>query len=189
MNINGLFGNLGNSGVSSVVGAESIGASTTQSSVPPPMSGAATATISTPAQFFSEMQQLSQQNPAEFKTVAAQIATTFQDAAAKATGPEAKLLTKLANDFSQAAQTGTLQRPQDAQGAQSGQAGQSVQGAQAGQSRSGTGHHHHHHGGGSASASNPVQQAFQAAMTALEQALSGTSTPTTPLTSTSSTGT
>ncbi len=112
MNVNNLASLLGNSATSlaATVGAATGNGST--SSIPPPMAGASTASISTPGQFMSEMQQLSQQNPTEFKSVAAQVATAFQNAASQASGPEAKLLTSLANMFSQAAQTGTLQPPQ-----------------------------------------------------------------------------
>jgi hypothetical protein len=130
------------------------------------MVGAASTSISTPGQFFSEMQQLSQSNPTEFKTVAADVAKTFQTAASQASGPQAQLLTNLANQFTQAAQTGSLQAPQ---GAQSGS--QAAQG-----SRAGTHHHHHHGGGGSITQSSSVQQAFQSAMSSLEQATGGTPT-------------
>ena len=129
------------------------------------MTGAASTSISTPGQFFSEMQQLSQSNPTEFKTVAAAVAKSFQTAASQATGSQAQFLNNLANQFTQAAQTGTMPSPQ---GAQSG--------AQGSQSSSTGGHHHHHHGGGgSMSQSSSVQQAFQSAMSILEQATGSTS--------------
>jgi hypothetical protein len=134
------------------------------------MGGAASTSISTPGQFFSEMQQLSQQNPTEFKTVAAAVATTFQNAASQASGSQAQLLSNLANPFSQAAQTGSLQAPQ---APPSGS--QAAQGTQSGGSAGGH-HHHHHHGGGSMSQSGSVQQAFQSAMQVLEQATGSAST-------------
>jgi hypothetical protein len=164
MNINSLFGSQATAPTSNVgaVNPSSAGVS----SVPPPMGGAATAAISTPGQFLSQMQQLSQQNPTEFKAVAAQVATSFQKAASQATGPQAQFLTNLANQFSQAAQTGSLPTPPGAaQGAEAVSAGQAGGSA-------GAHHHPHHHGGGSAQFSD-VQQAFQTAMSILSQATSG----------------
>lgn len=174
MNVsNNLFANIGTSSLTSM---GSVGSTaSTPSSIPPPMGGVASTSISTPGQFFSEMQQLSQQNPSEFKTVAAQVATSFQNAASQATGQEAQFLTNLANQFTQAAQTGTLQAPQGAQSGQSGQAAQGAQGTQSGSGAEGH-HHHHHHGGGSMSQSSSVQQAFASAMSILEQATGSTST-------------
>jgi hypothetical protein len=109
------------------------------------------------------LQQLSQQNPTEFKAVAAQLATTFQNAASGASGQDAKALTALANQFTQAAQTGSLQPPQ---------------GSQTPQGVGGGHHHHHHHGGGGGSSAGPssaIQQAFQSAISELAQATGGTS--------------
>lgn len=174
MNVNSIFGN------SPLTSAGSVGAAgtSTPSSIPPPMGGAASASISTPGQFLSEMQQLSQQNPTEFKVVAAQVAASFQNAASQTSGPQAKFLSSLANQFSQAAQTGSLQPPQGSQSGQSVQALQGPQGTQASQGGGSTGTHHHHHhhgGGGSMSQSSDVQQAFQSALDILNQATQGTS--------------
>ncbi len=179
MNINSLYGNQATASTSNVgaVNPSSAGVS----SVPPPMGGAATAAISTPGQFLSEMQQLSQQNPTEFKAVAAQVATSFQNAASQATGSQAQFLTNLANQFSQAAQTGSLQAAQGgaAQGPQAASA------SQAGGSAGAHHHHHHHGGGGGAAQSSDVQQAFQSAMSILSQATQGASGTTSAATSTS----
>jgi hypothetical protein len=149
--------------------------------------GAATTTISTPGQFFSEMQQLSQQNPTEFKSVAAQIAAAFQAAASQATGPQAQFLSRLAAQFTQAAQTGSLQPPQGAQAAPAA--------SSAGPTGSGGAHHHHHHGGGSSAGSaqsstaqsSTVEQAFQNAIAILTQSLQGTSSTSAASTSSSAT--
>jgi hypothetical protein len=111
MNINGLstlFDNLTTSATKSVQGVSS---SSSQSKSLSGVSGSDSSTISGPGQFFSKMQQLSQQDPAEFKQIASQVAQTFTDAASKATGNDAQMLTQLADQFSQAAQTGTLQLP------------------------------------------------------------------------------
>jgi hypothetical protein len=174
MNINNLYGNLGNSPLTNVGSVGAVGTSNAGVSSIPPATGAATASISAPGQFFSELQQLSQQDPAKFKAVAAQLATSFQSAASQASGPQAKMLGGLANQLSQAAQTGTLQPPQTTQAGASGQALQGAQGASGGAE---THHHHHHHGGGSTGSgqSTEIQQAFQNAMGILTQAMQTTS--------------
>jgi hypothetical protein len=183
MNISSLIGGIAYAPTTSI---DALSSSNTTPSVvappPAPTQSAATASISTPASFLSQMQQLSQTNPTEFKAVAAQVATSFQNAAGQATGAQAQFLTALANTFNQAAQTGSLQ---PAQSAQSAQASQTVQGAQGVQGAgkvggsSGAHHHHHHHGGGGSSAqSSQVQQAFANAVDILNQATQGTSTST-----------
>jgi hypothetical protein len=139
----------------------------TTGSIPPPASGAASATISAPGQLFSEMQQLSQSNATEFKAVASQLAKSFQNAANQASGQDAQVLSSVASRFSQAAQTGSLQPPQPTTAPAA-----AATGAQAG---SGAHHHHHHHGGsGGGGQSSVVDQAFQSAMTILNQATQGT---------------
>jgi len=151
-----------------------IGTSNRGASSIPPAGGAATASISTPAQFFSELQQLSQQDPTQFKAVAAQLATSFQNAASQTSGPQAKFLGNLANQLNQASQTGSLQPAQPSQGTQTASA------VQAPQAASGSGaahHHHHHHGGGMGGGqSSQVQQAFQDALGILNKATQSTST-------------
>jgi hypothetical protein len=175
MNIQNLYGSVPTTSTTSVGAIQAPTAS--PSSIPPAVGGAATASISGPGQFFSEMQQLSQSNPAEFKAVAAQVATSFQNAASQASGPQAKMLNNLAHQFTQASQTGTLQAPTSGQGAQGAQAAQN---AGSGSSASGGGHHHHHHhGGGGMGQSSQVQQAFDSAMSILTQAQQGTPTSTT----------
>ncbi len=78
MNVsNNLFGNIGSSLLSNVGSTAATTTTASPSSIPPPMAGAASTSISTPGQFFSEMQQLSQSNPTEFKTVAAAVAKSF----------------------------------------------------------------------------------------------------------------
>jgi hypothetical protein len=182
MNINNLYGSIATTPTTNVGAVNQTGGR--KSSIPPAMGGAANATISTPGQFLGEMQDLSQQNPAEFKTVAAQVAASFQRAASQASGPQAQFLTSLANRFDQASQTGSLQPPQGAQAAQTGQAAQGVSGAGASQAGGGSAVHHHRHGGGSEmTESAAVQQAFQSAMNILSQTMQGASTST-PSTST-----
>jgi hypothetical protein len=169
MNINGIYGNTGTAQISNV-GA--IAPSSTAATGSTSASGAAaTATISTPGQLFGELQQLSQQDPSKFKVVASQLASTFQNAASQASGPQAQFLTQLANQFTQAAQTGSLQPAQGTQGTQgAGAAG---------------GHHHHHHGGGGGGGgiasliggdSNSVDTAYQSALSIVAQATGSSST-------------
>ena len=62
------------------------------------------ASISGPAQFISELQQLQTQNPTEFTQFATQVATQLQSAATQAgQTPEGQFLTNLANQYEQLA--------------------------------------------------------------------------------------
>ena len=84
--------------------------------------------LSPMASLLNQLQQLQQSNPDKFKIVMSSIADTLSTDAKSAKGPQAKMLTDLANKFSQAAQTGQmpdLQPPGQQQGV--------------------SGHHHHHH--------------------------------------------
>jgi len=169
MNIPNVYGNAPSS---PTTGVDAITPSTaTPSGASAGIGAAATATISTPGQLFGELQQLSQQDPSKFKAVAAQLATIFQNGASQASGPQAQFLTQLANQFTQASQTGTLQSPQSAQPA----AGVSA-------ATGGHHHHHHHHGGGGGGAlaiggdSSDVDQAYQSALSVVTQATGGSST-------------
>lgn len=128
------------------------------SSVPPPVAGA-TADISGPGKFFAKLQQLSQSDPAKFKDVASKLADEFKTAASNASGQDAQFLSKLADRFTKAAQTGQFESP-DA-------------------SRAGGAHHHHHHHGSEAAggASSSIQKAFQDAIGIVDQAVGGTDSP------------
>lgn len=92
------------------------------------------------AQLLSNLQQLEEQNPAQYQQVTAQIATNLQNAAKTAQSDgntaQANQLSQLATDFQNASQTGQLPNIQDL-----GQA-------------AGGGHHHHHHHSGSSSSSD-----------------------------------
>ena len=84
--------------------------------------------LSPMASLLNQLQQLQQTDPDKFKSVMSSIADTLATDAKNATGPKAKMLTDLANKFSQAAKTGQmpdLQPPGQQQGAAT--------------------HHHHHH--------------------------------------------
>jgi hypothetical protein len=184
MNVHDVYATLANALVRNVGSAATTGTPSPSSSQPTTKDAATSTTISTPAQFFSQMQQLAQQDPAEFKTVAAQVATTFQSAATQASGPQAMILSNLASQFNQAAETGTLQPPR---GSSTNQTGQAAQGAEAGQAsqtgqtaplarsgRTGGSRHHHPQGGGGSTMSSEVQQAFQNAMAVFTNATQGT---------------
>ena len=164
MSIQNVYGSIATNQAPDVL---SVGTSTPKpGSIAPTSGGVSTATISTPGQLFSDLQQLSQTNPTQFKAVASQLAASFQSAAGQATGPDAQALSSLADRFNQAAQTGSLQPAQAPTGAV-GQAG--------GASGSGGAHHHHHHhgGGGGGGSSNAVQQALESALTTVTRATQG----------------
>ena len=177
----------GNNSTLQTYDISAIGNSTqsTGSIAPSAMGGSEMATISGPGQFFSDLQQLSQSDPTKFKQVASQLATSFQNAASNATGADAQRLNSIANNLSQAAQTGSLQPPQPPPSA--GTVGQTGDASGSG----GAHHHHHHHGGGGGGGgqSSAMNQAFQAATSILTQSLSSSSSTTTATTLTSSTQT
>jgi hypothetical protein len=91
---------------------------------------AATAQISPAAQFLSMLQQIQQQNPAQFKQVAAKIAVGLakqaQQAQSEGNTAGATQLNQLAADFQNSAKTGQLPPIQDLQA-------------------TGMGTHNHHH--------------------------------------------
>jgi hypothetical protein len=182
MNVNSLSSLLNQYATSSIASIGSASSTGASSTIGLGSSGADSATISGPGQLFSELQQLSQQNPTEFKAVASQIASTFQNAASQATGSDAQMLTSLANQFTQAAQSGTLQMPQPpASGSQGAAQGSTVGESQNGQSVSGHHHHHHSYGGSGSSSdasgpSDAIQNAFASAMQVLTTALQGSQT-------------
>jgi len=168
MNVPGLYGTYPATPVTASSAVSPSGTVVGGGATPSLGGGAATVTISTPGKFFSEMQYLSQQDPGEFKAVAAQVATNFQTAANQAVGVEAQFLTHLANQFTRAAQTGSLQPPEEpkpvlaVRGAQDALAGRA-------------GRQSPHPGvGASAPSSSDVQQAFLSAMSVLGQATQGT---------------
>jgi len=104
------------------------------------------ASISPIANFLSQLQQLQQQNPAEFTQVMAnigqQLTTEANTAQSQGNTAQANQLNQLAAVFDSSAQTGQLPTAQQLQ--QGGFSGH---------------HHHHHHGGGSSSQTNPLDPA------------------------------
>ena len=94
--------------------------------------------LSNPAQFFSELEQLSQQNPSAFESITAQIGKQLTTAAESTTDQtQAAFLNNLAVNFQTASQTGNFSSPfPRSQGQDSTQA----------QSPSAHHHGHHHHG-------------------------------------------
>jgi len=87
--------------------------------------------ISRPGQLFSQLASLAQSNPADFKSVTADIAQKLKDAAGSATGSQADFLNKIADRFQSASQSGNISDLAPPQGGRA------------------HGHRHHgHHGGG-----------------------------------------
>jgi hypothetical protein len=65
--------------------------------------------LSNPAQFFSELKQLSAQDPSDFKNITAQISQQLTTAAQNSTDPnQAAFLKTLAGNFQSASQTGNF---------------------------------------------------------------------------------
>jgi hypothetical protein len=102
------------------------------------------ADLSNPAQFFSELKQLSTQDPSAFKSITSQIAQQLTTAAQSSTDPnQAAALNSLAANFQSASQTGDFSSlfPQS-------QVQSSAANSSAAQPQSSGAHHHghHHHG-------------------------------------------
>ncbi len=69
--------------------------------------------VSDPGMLFSQLQGLSQQNPAEFKKITAQVAQQLQAASGSTAGtsaasPQSSLLNQMASNFQHASQTGSF---------------------------------------------------------------------------------
>ena len=146
-------------------------ASKRQSSIPPAMGAgpAATKTISQGGGLMSKLQQLLAKDPAKFKEVVSKLATDVKTAAGKATGDQASFLTKLADNLSKAADTGSMSPLQPKGGA-------------------GGAHKHHKHaegmGGPAGGAGGAMQAIVQSALTSVNAALgvssSGDASPPSP---------
>jgi hypothetical protein len=65
-------------------------------------------TVSDPGKFFSQLQALSQQNPAEFKKITAQVAQQLQTAASATASSQTGVLNQMASNFKNASQTGSF---------------------------------------------------------------------------------
>ena len=84
-------------------------ASTAQSQeVSSPFGDSSTSTISGPGKWMQELAELQQSDPDKFKEVTSAIAQKLSDEASSATGGDAKFLGELADQFSQASETGDL---------------------------------------------------------------------------------
>ena len=107
--------------------------------------------LSPAAKMLQALQELQQQNPAEFKKLAADMSSHLKTEAATATQngntAQATALTNLAGIFQTASQTGTAPTAQALDQA----------GATTGATAAAHGYHHHHHGGGSGSGSSSNQ--------------------------------
>jgi hypothetical protein len=120
------------------------------------------------AQLMSELQQLQQSNPTEYKQVTQQIATNLQNAAQTATTDgntsAATQLNTLATDFTNASQSGQLPNVSDLA-----------------QAIGGGGHHHHHHHGGSSSSSTDSSSSSSTTSSTGSTSATSTSSSTSPL--------
>jgi hypothetical protein len=162
------------SSTNAVSDVQNTSASKRQSSIPPAMGAgpAATKNISQGGGLMGKLQQLLQQDPAKFKEIVTKMAADVKTAAGKATGDQASFLTKLADNLSQAASTGSMAPLQPKSGA----------------GGAGGAHKHHHHAGGAegGGAGGPMQAIVQSALDQVNQALgvsassSTSSTATTP---------
>jgi hypothetical protein len=113
-------------------------------------SGTDGADLSSPAQFFSELKQLSTQDPAQFKTLTAEVAQKLDAAAQNTSDPaQAAQLKAIAARFDQASQTGDFSSllPPDSASAQTHHGGR---------------HHHggHHASSGNSSANDTLSSIF-----------------------------
>lgn len=97
--------------------------------------------LSQAAEFFSNLQNLSQTDSAQFKQLTAQISSQLQAAASSATGSAQSFLSNLSSQFNTASQTGSTSAIEPSQ--DSG------------------GHHGHHHHLSSSSTANSAQTAYE----------------------------
>jgi hypothetical protein len=120
---------------------------------------AASATVSKPGELLSKLSQLLQQDPAKFKQVTQQISDELKTAAQTASGPQASFLSKLSDNFAQAASSGSLSALTPDRGSESS-------GALSG--------HHHHHGGhhGGGGGGGGIESVVSTALQQVDQALS-----------------
>ncbi|MES1184974.1 MAG: hypothetical protein ABUL60_14265 [Myxococcales bacterium] len=156
MNITNANGNaLGTTNAPGVQAANDAPAARRPSSAPPPPAPAVTSKISSRGELMAKLADLAQKDPAKLKEVLSTIASGLKTAASADEGNGG--LAKLAERFSQAAQSGdlsTLTPPQPQPGA-------------GGPHR----HHHHHHDGGGESAHAAAQSVFADALGAIDKAL------------------
>ena len=171
MNINGISNDSGNA-ISSLLALKNnnpsaVSGDTSTSST----SGAATSsTLSKPGELMAKLNQLLQQDPTKFKQVTQQISDELKSQASSASGPQAQFLSKLSDNFAQAATSGSLASLQPPAGEHSGAAGA---------------HHHHggHHAGGAGGAGGGIEAVLPKALDEVNQALSSSSTSATGSTS------
>ena len=165
MNIN----SIGSSALSALINASTNQTKNSPSSIAPAANGAAPTNISKPAELLQKLQQLQQQDPAQFKQVMSQLADTLQQVADKS-GNSNGIASKLAAAFKSASDSGDLsalqsamQPPNVATAAQAQGAGATASAPQGAQ-----GHHHgHHHQGGGGG----IAAAFSAAISQIDAAL------------------
>jgi hypothetical protein len=163
VNINGITSSNGTEALSALNNNTSTdSADAAQGSATTP---ASSTNVSKPGEFMAKLSQLLQQDPAKFKQVTQQISDQLKTAAASASGPQAAFLTKLSDNFAQAASSGSLS---------------ALQPPGAGNEHATVGGHHHHHGGGhhggGAGGAGSIESVLSNALAEVNQALTGTST-------------
>jgi len=151
--------------IGSSTGAPSVAAPTARvarpaSSIPPAAApgGAAPTQISDRGQFFAKLQQLAEQDPAQFKQVAQHIADQIHQEAQQSSGKKADFENALADRFAAAAQSGDVSQLQP-------------QGPPGGGGAGGAGPAHHHHGAGGGRGGGPLGAIFSSALDEINQAL------------------
>ncbi len=168
---------IGSSALSSLINANPNQAKHSPSSIPPAANGAAPTIISKPAQLLQKLQQLQQQDPAQFKRVLSQLADTLQQVADKS-GNSGAIAANLAAAFKSAADSGDFSALQSALQPPSAAATSQSAGAPAGAAQGAQGHHH---GGGGA-----IAAAFSAAINQIDASLQASNATGTSAVSTSS---
>lgn len=90
--------------------ASSKAAKASSTPAPQQVSTSDASTVSNPGMLFSQLQNLSQQNPTEFKKITAQVAQQLQAASGStsASSPQSSVLNQMASNFQHASQTGSF---------------------------------------------------------------------------------
>ena len=131
---------------------------------------AASVKLSPMGQFMSKLESLASSDPDKFKEVTSQISDKLKTAASKLTGQDAEMLTKMADRFAKASETGDMSalkppKPPDADQDQSASSTSTTSTA----STTGTAaaHGHHHHGRPSEEVRNALDGIFNDASSSL----------------------
>ncbi|MET0791394.1 MAG: hypothetical protein ABW061_07720 [Polyangiaceae bacterium] len=157
MNINGISNDSG-SAVSALLALKNNTqtAASTDANSASASSAASSSTVSKPGELMAKLSQLLQQDPAKFKQVTQQISDELKSQAADASGPQAQFLSKLSDNFAQAASSGSLASLAPPSGGE----------------HAGAAAAHHHHGGHHGGVSGGIESVLSKALDEVNQALS-----------------